>query len=74
MKVNTFEVDVFGLSPAVALTRGHRSYQDEEGESGEEEPEEGEAEEDGEEEDEPAEIHGKSSTTFDCAGTVRNRS
>jgi len=65
MRVNTFAVDVFGLAPAVALTRGHRSYEDDEEESEEEESEEEEPEED-EEEGEPEEILWRSATTFDC--------
>jgi len=66
MRVSAFEVDVFGLASAVALTRDHRSYEDDEEESEEEEPEEDE------EEGEPEEILWRTSATFDCDGMVRN--
>jgi hypothetical protein len=60
MNVNTFEGDVFGFTPAVALARGHRSYEDEEEEPEAEDPEQEEREED-EEEGEPEEILWRSS-------------
>jgi hypothetical protein len=59
MRVSTFDVDVFGLTPAVALTRSRMSYEDEEEESEEEQPEREEPEE-AEEESEPEEIHWRS--------------
>jgi hypothetical protein len=55
MRVNTFEVNVFRLTPAVVLTRGHRRYEEEEEE--EEESEEEEEPEEDEEEGEPKEMH-----------------
>jgi hypothetical protein len=54
MRVNSLEIEVFELTPAVAVTMGRRNYEDEE-----EEPEEGD------EEDEPEEMLWRSSTTFD---------
>ena len=65
MRVDSFKVDVFGLIPADALTRGRLSYEDEEEEPEDEESAEEEPEED-EEEGEPEEIHWRSSTAFDC--------
>jgi cobalamin biosynthesis protein CobT len=82
MRINSLEIEVFELTPAVAVTRGPRNYQDEEEgleeeESEEEESEEEESEEEepeeGDEEDEPKEVPWRSSTTFDYDGTVRTR-
>ena len=70
MRVNSLEIEVFERTPAVAITRGHRNYEDEEEGPEEEEPEEEEPEE-GDEEDEPEEMLWRSSTTFDYDGTVR---
>ena len=65
MRINSLEIEVFELTPAVAVTMGRRNYEDEEEEPEEEEPEEGD------EEDEPEEMFWRSSTTFDYNGTVR---
>jgi hypothetical protein len=70
MGVNSLEIEVFELTPVVAVTMGRRNYEDEEEEPEEEEPEEEEPEE-GDEENEPEEILWRSSTTFDYDGTVR---
>jgi hypothetical protein len=70
MRVNSLEVEVFELTPTVAVTRSHRSYEDEEEGPEEEEPEEEEPEE-GDEEDEPEEMFWRSSTTFDYDVTAR---
>ncbi len=67
MRINSLEIETFELTPDVAVTRGHRNYEDEGEESEEEEPEEGD------EEGEPEEILWSSSTTFDYDGTVRTR-
>jgi hypothetical protein len=70
MRVNSLEIEVFELTPAVAVTMGRRNYEDEEEGPEEEEPEEEEPEE-SDEEDEPEEMLWRSSTTFDYDGTVR---
>ena len=72
MRINSLEIEVFELTPAVAVTRGPRNYQDEEEGLEEEESEEEEPEE-GDEEDEPKEMPWRSSTTFDYDDTVRTR-
>jgi hypothetical protein len=72
MRINSLEVGIFEFTPAVAVTRGHRNYEDEEEGSEEEEPEEEEPEE-GDEEDEPKEMLWRSSTTCDYDGTARTR-
>jgi len=70
MRVNSLEIEVFELNPAVAVTMGRRDYGDEE-EGPEEEELEGEDPEEGDEEDEPEEMLWRSSTTVDYDGTVR---
>ncbi len=70
MRVSGLEIEVFELSPAVAVTMGRRDYGDEE-ETPEEEEFEEEDPEEGDEEDEPEEMLWRSSTTFDYDGTVR---
>jgi hypothetical protein len=57
MRVNSLEIEVFELSPAVAVTMGRRDYGDEE-EGPEEEEFEEEDPEEGDEEDEPEEMLG----------------
>lgn len=70
MRVNSLEIEVFELTPAVAVTMGRRDYEDEE-EGPEEEEFEEEDPEEGDEEDEPEEMLWRSSTTVDYDGTVR---
>ena len=70
MRINSLEIEIFEFTPAIAVTRGHINYEDEEEGHEEEEPEEEEPEE-GDEEDEPKEIVWRSSTTFDYDGTMR---
>ena len=70
MRINSLDIEVFELTPAVAVTRGRRNYQDEEDGLEEEEPEEEEPEEGGEE-DEPKEMLWRSSTAFEYDGTVQ---
>jgi hypothetical protein len=71
MRINSVGIEAFELTPAVAITRSHRSHVDEEEGPEEEEFEEEEPEE-GEEEEEPEEIHSwRSSTTFAYGGTVQ---
>ena len=65
MRIKSLEIEVFELTPAVAVTRGHIDYEDEEEGPEEEEPEEGD------EEDEPKEMVWRSSTTFDYDDTGR---
>jgi len=57
MRVNSLEIEVFELNPAVAVTMGRRDYGDEE-EGPEEEELEGEDPEEGDEEDEPKKCSG----------------
>ncbi len=70
MRINSLEIENFEFTSAIAVTRGHINYEDEEEGPEEEEPEEEEPEE-GDEEDEPKEIVWRSSTTFDYDGTVQ---
>jgi len=62
MRISSLEIEVFELTPAVAVTRSHRSYEDEEEGPEEEESEEEEPEGD-EEENEPAEMLWRSSAS-----------
>jgi hypothetical protein len=71
MRVNSLEIEVFELTPAVAVTMGRGDYEDEEGP--EEEEFEEEDPEEGDEEDEPEEMLWRSSTTFDYDGTVQTK-
>jgi hypothetical protein len=57
MRVNRLEIEVSGLTPAVAVTMGRRDYEDEE-EGPEEKEFEEEDPEEGDEEDEPEEMLG----------------
>jgi hypothetical protein len=70
MRVNSLEIEVSELTPAVAVTMGRRDYEDEDEGPAEEEFEEEDPEE-GDEEDEPEEMLWRSSTTFDYDGPVR---
>ena len=71
MRINSLEIEVLELTPASAVTRSHRTYEDEE-EGPEEQEYEAEEPEEGDEEDEPEEMLWRSATAFAYDGTVRS--